>query len=262
MRAWLLALPLLLPLAARGQTCADGPSGQVFTFEMPPPPGAPVRDALRAGRAYLRRGADRAVGCAEAAADLPGGYVVATLSRGRVAFSAPEEIPPGTLTCLAGVVRRLGPVPAALRAGPGRGRSREAPPELSALWVLHPPAAPPGRPAAPQETPANGKRSFAEIEREVQRHLPALASCFEELWEERPHATGTLVLRLLVLPSGAVEEAVVHRREPTMQAAEACVLRVAERLRFPARWEGGRSALTYPLVLSGPVSAPTQEPAP
>lgn len=221
--------------------CADAPApqGQVYSFAAPPPAAAPVRAALERGRRYLQRAGRLALGCAGSAAGLPSGYVVATLHAGRVRFAAPEPIPEATRRCLDVVVRKAAPVrlPAAL--------------EQAALWVLRPPA--PAPPPAPADDAPAGRRSFAEIHAEVGRHLPALSSCLEELWEERPHAAGTLVLRLTVAASGRVEDAAAQRREPSMQTAEPCLLEVARRLRFAPR--AGSATMTYPLLL-----APAQQP--
>ncbi len=255
-------LPVLSVGMALGQTvCADGPSGQVYSFVAPPLPSAAVRAALRVGRVYLQRGQGMAQKCAESAAGMESGYVVATLSLEEVRFAGPEAVPEAALSCLRRVVKRLGAAPAPY-GGRGEGRTKGALPqdlEVQAIWWLHPPTkvAPP--PMSVQEGPA-GRRSFAEIEAEVGRHLPGLSTCFGELWEERPHAAGTLVLRLTLGESGLVEGAEVLRREPTMQAAEACLLRVAGRLRFPSRWGAGRTVMSYPLVFSPPEAAESAVP--
>jgi hypothetical protein len=235
--------------------CADTPPGEVLSFEAPPPPSPGLRAALVAGRAYLRRGEVMAAGCAHSASAMKRGYVVATLSRAGVHFAGADEVPDSAAACFRRVVQRLGPVPPAYRspkAQKGRGPilPKDLPKDLAVqtIWWLAPPTPVDPPPMTPQGV--EGRRSFADIQTEVRRHLPGLLSCFGELWEDHPHAAGTLVLRLTIAESGQVDAAEVLRREPTMRAAEPCLLRVAGRLRFPTRWGGGRTVMSYPLVLS------------
>src|SRR5688572_17676807 len=105
----LLVLGLLAEAAARAEVpaCSDRPGGEVFAFEAPPPPSPALREALRAGRAYLQRGGKLAAGCAASAPELLSGYAVATLRPGRVTFSAPEGLPTAALRCLGQIGRRL-----------------------------------------------------------------------------------------------------------------------------------------------------------
>src|SRR6185436_3171535 len=119
--------------------------------------------------------------------------------------------------------------------------------------------APPPVPRQPVSAPPAGKRGLDEIEAEVRRHLPAVTTCLEELWTERPHAAGTLALRLTIPEHGVVEAAEVLRPEPSMAAAEGCLRAVFSRLSFPPRWGAGGSVLSYPIVLQPPPTPSTAE---
>lgn len=229
--------------------CVDRPGGEVFAFTAPPPPPPASRKALQRGRELLRRGEGAAVVCGTRASGMQSGYVVATLRGAAMRFAAPEPIPAPTLRCLEEVGGRLrGAAPAAGADG--------LPTEQSAVWILRPPSPPVAAPPAGGQSVAPPRREFAEIQAEVRRHLPALASCLEELWEERPHAAGTLMLRLTIAEHGGIDDATVLRHEPSLRAAEECLLRVAGRWRFPARWGGGRTVMSYPLILSPPGPPP------
>lgn len=239
MRGPIVACALLSATSALADeaACSDRPGGEVFAFEAPPPPPEALQRDLRAGRAYLRSVGKQARSCGDSAPELTAGYAVATLRPGRLTFSAPEGLQTAALRCLGKLGRRLQTPPP---LPPGA--------EVRMVWVLREPAPPP-QPSR-SEAPPQGKRSFAEIEGEVKRHLPAITACLEELWAERPHAAGTLALRLTVPEHGVVEGAEVLRREPSMAAAEPCLTTVFARLRLPPRWGAGRSVLSYPILLA------------
>src|SRR5690242_16079417 len=109
MRALLAAGGLLFatPALAEEAACSDRPGGEVFAFEAPPPPSEELRQALGAGRVYLRAGARVARECGDSAPELGYGYVVATLRPGRLTFSAPEGLHTAALRCLGKLGRRL-----------------------------------------------------------------------------------------------------------------------------------------------------------
>jgi len=122
-------------------------------------------------------------------------------------------------------------------AGAGRGLSerRAAAPRVRV-----------GQPAV------SGSLAPEAIRRVVMRNLGQVTHCHEQALASNPGATGRVVVRFLISPTGAVQASVVASSTYPVPSAAQCVASAVRRWQFPAPEGGGVVSVNYPFNLASP----------
>ncbi len=114
----------------------------------------------------------------------------------------------------------------------------------------------PGRPpfsptAIPrQPTVSTSALSGDVIRRVVRRHLGEVRHCYEQALVSQPDMSGTVSVRFVIGPTGAVTASAVASSNLGSSRVDSCVASAARRWTFPTPEGGGMVAVTYPFTLS------------
>lgn len=91
-----------------------------------------------------------------------------------------------------------------------------------------------------------------EIDRVIRARAGMFRACYQRELREHPDLAGKVVIHFRIVGDGHVENASIASSTLKSTAAEECIKRNVEILRFPAR--DGLANVTYPFVFSAPAS--------
>lgn len=95
-----------------------------------------------------------------------------------------------------------------------------------------------------------GSLSREVIRRVVRRHINEVKFCYEQELNSRPDLAGRVVIRFIISPTGAVQNAVRQSSSLNNQRVENCIAGAVRRWTFPAPDGGGVVIVNYPFVLN------------
>src|SRR4051812_48619480 len=84
----------------------------------------------------------------------------------------------------------------------------------------------------------------------IARHLPEFEPCYLKAIDEYPGARGKIVARWLVSDTGAPLSVSIKSADPSLKAAEDCVLSVIGKQTFPSSKPGEELEVIYPFYFS------------
>jgi TonB family protein len=89
-----------------------------------------------------------------------------------------------------------------------------------------------------------------EIQRIIGSHMPRLGECFRAALGKNASLKGQVSLALRISPSGELYSLRIQRSSLPSASAQACLIRVAEQMRFPPPAGTEGVTVSYPLVFS------------
>ncbi|MCA9578666.1 MAG: TonB family protein [Myxococcales bacterium] len=108
----------------------------------------------------------------------------------------------------------------------------------------------PRRPQISAPAPSvTGSLAADAIRRVVRRHLAEVRYCYEGALTSQPDLSGTVSVRFVINPSGAVAASTIARSTLGSARVESCVANAVRRWSFPQP-DNGMVAVTYPFTLS------------
>jgi TonB family protein len=107
------------------------------------------------------------------------------------------------------------------------------------------------RPVVPGHAVVTGGSLAADvIRRVVRRHLAEVRHCYEQGLTAQPDMSGTVSVRFIISPTGAVTTSTISGSSLGSARVEGCVATAVRRWSFPAPDGGGMVAVTYPFTLA------------
>ncbi len=108
-----------------------------------------------------------------------------------------------------------------------------------------------------------GSVSKEVIKRIVRRHINEIRFCYDQSLVNRPDLAGTVRVKFIIAPTGAVKQGVVQNSTVNHPPLERCVAQAVNRWTFPAPEGGGIAIVSYPFDFYSNIgSTPSKSPQP
>jgi len=107
------------------------------------------------------------------------------------------------------------------------------------------------RPQVRSATPrVSGSLSRDQTQRVIRAHTNAIRACYERSLQRDPGLQGRVTIQWRIAASGAVASARVASSTLRNSAAESCIVRRIQRMRFPRPAGGGSVTVSYPFIFA------------
>jgi TonB family protein len=97
-------------------------------------------------------------------------------------------------------------------------------------------------------TEVHGSLSKEAIRRVIHRNLAQVRFCYEQALHQRPELAGRVNVRLMVAPTGIVQQATIAETTLASAEVESCIAQAVRRWTFPTPESGGYVTVSYPFL--------------
>ena len=91
----------------------------------------------------------------------------------------------------------------------------------------------------------------SEVQKTVASHMSEVKYCYEKEAAKKDIGSGQITIRFVVSPAGKVEKATVVSATLKNSEVQSCVLKAAQRWKFPKPTGEGSVTVNYPFTFAG-----------